>query len=203
MSYLHCSLGAFSKRPTFLSNFLSSYNLIFSFGHSALDPEGLLRSINSVDATPRRLTPRIRPEWLDLQEQGSTGVISSLLFWRKVLLLKFQAVHPRSPVDYAIGHLPGFKTQGAAPSRELFIPGDEKILALKAIDFLFFQMARTRFIMCWIYEKGGSISKKQTKGVKSWILMFWNPLPSGSIYLQWNNEVLDNRIPPFHYIPIS
>jgi hypothetical protein len=44
-------------------------------------------------------------------------------------------------VDHAIGHLPGFETQGAAPSRELFIPGGEKILALKAIDFFFFQLA--------------------------------------------------------------
>jgi len=76
--------------------------------------------------------------------------ISSLRFWRKLFLLKFEAVYSRSPVDHAAGHLPGFETEGAAPSRELFVPGDEEMLALETIDSLFFQMTITHFKVCWI-----------------------------------------------------
>jgi hypothetical protein len=51
-----------------------------------------------------------------------------------------------------MGHLTGFKTQGTAPPRESFIPGDEEMLALEAIDFLFFHRIRTRFKLKRIYE---------------------------------------------------
>jgi hypothetical protein len=47
-------------------------------------------------------------------------------------------------MDHAAGHFPGFKTEGAASSRERIIPGDEKMFALEAIDSFTFQMAPTR-----------------------------------------------------------
>ena len=82
-----------------------------------------------------------------------------LLFWRVVLPLKFQAVHSRSLVNHVAGHLPGFKTEGAASFRELIVPGDEKMFAVKTISLLFFQMAKTCLMMGSIYEKGSGIAR--------------------------------------------
>jgi hypothetical protein len=41
-------------------------------------------------------------------------------------------------MHHAIGHFPGFKAQGPAPSGEFLVPGDEKMFASEAVNFLWF-----------------------------------------------------------------
>jgi hypothetical protein len=62
-----------------------------------------------------------------------------LVIWilRGFFFLEFEAGDPGSLVDHAAGHLPGFETQGLAPPGKILVPGDEKMPALKTIDFFF------------------------------------------------------------------
>ncbi len=106
-------------------------------------------TINSLDlgkgGLPKRAPNRPVDSEIDffaqLDEEGlvekrkAPDRASSLKWGRGFLFLKFQTLHTGSLVDHGGGHFLGFKSQGPAAAGKLFVPGDEKMLALKTIDF--------------------------------------------------------------------
>jgi hypothetical protein len=66
-------------------------------------------------------------------------------------------------VNQAIRHLTGFKIQGLASSGKSFIPGGEKMLAVKTVDLLFFHMKELGLEWGEYTKKGSSMSRETTK----------------------------------------
>ena len=59
-----------------------------------------------------------------------------------LFLFIFQTLHSGSLENHVRGHLPRFKAQGMATAGEVLIPGDEEVLAFKAVDLLGFHGLR-------------------------------------------------------------